>query len=264
MEQISTHEEVAPNADAQAAHEAEMVKVADELESRNNPDSEQRPDWLPEKFKSAEQMAEAYANLESKLGSNEQVKEEAPAEPTPEATPQAEASEVQAAVEKAGVDFNALQSEYSEQGEISADSYAKLEEAGFSKDLVDSYIKGQESLNANYEKAVYDSAGGQDAYGELISWAGDNLNQGEIAAFDKAVSSGDVDMVKMAVSGLQSKYQAAEGTDPTLLSEGQSSNSTGGVFNSWAEVTAAMNDTRYDSDVAYRQKISAKLGRSQL
>lgn len=263
MEQISTHEEVAPNADAQAVHEAEMVKVADELEVRNNPDAEQRPDWLPEKFKSAEQMAEAYASLESKLGSNEQA-QETTEETTPEVTREAEASEVKEVLDKAGVDFNALQSEYTEQGEVSADSYAKLEEAGFSKDLVDSYIKGQESLNANYEKAVYDTAGGQDAYGELIRWAGDNLQQGEIAAFDKAVSSGDVDMVKMAVSGLQTKYQAAEGTDPTLLSEGQSSNSTGGVFNSWAEVTAAMNDTRYESDVAYRQKISAKLGRSQL
>tara|TARA_R110002167_G_scaffold361014_2_gene578896 strand:- start:600 stop:1391 length:792 start_codon:yes stop_codon:yes gene_type:complete len=263
MEQISTHEEVTPNADAQAVHEAEMVKVADELEVRNNPDAEQRPDWLPEKFKSAEQMAEAYASLESKLGSNEQT-QETTEETTPEVTREAEASEVKEVLDKAGVDFNALQSEYTEQGEVSADSYAKLEEAGFSKDLVDSYIKGQESLNANYEKAVYDTAGGQDAYGELIRWAGDNLQQGEIAAFDKAVSSGDVDMVKMAVSGLQTKYQAAEGTDPTLLSEGQSSNSTGGVFNSWAEVTAAMNDTRYESDVAYRQKISAKLGRSQL
>tara|TARA_R110000782_G_scaffold82321_3_gene161933 strand:+ start:94 stop:885 length:792 start_codon:yes stop_codon:yes gene_type:complete len=263
MEQISTHEEVAPNADAQAAHEAEMVKVADELEVRNNPDAEQRPDWLPEKFKSAEQMAEAYASLESKLGSNEQT-QETTEETTPEVTREAEASEVKQVLDKAGVDFNALQSEYDAQGEVSADSYTKLEEAGFSKDLVDSYIKGQESLNANYEKAVYDTAGGQEAYGELIQWAGDNLQQGEIAAFDKAVSSGDVDMVKMAVSGLQTKYQAAEGTDPTLLSEGKSSNSTGGVFNSWAEVTAAMNDTRYESDVAYRQKVSAKLGRSNL
>lgn len=263
MDQISTHEEVAPDAEAQAAHEAEMVKVAEELEVKNNPNAEQRPDWLPEKFKSAEQMAEAYANLESKLGSNEQA-EEAPTEPTPELTEQAEAGDVQQAVENAGVDFNSLQNEYNEQGAITEDSYAKLEEAGFSKDLVDSWIKGQEALTANYQKAVYDAVGGQEAYGDLTSWAADNLSDGEIAAFDKAVTSGDVDMVKMAVSGLQTKYQAAEGTDPTLLSEGQSSNSTGGVFNSWAEVTAAMNDTRYESDVAYRQKISAKLGRSQL
>lgn len=263
MDQISTHEESAPNAEAQAAHEAEMVKTAEELETNNNPEAEQRPDWLPEKFKSAEQMAEAYAHLESKLGSNEQV-EETTTEPTAEPTEQAEAGDVQQAVESAGVDFSTLQNEYNEQGTITEESYAKLEEAGFSKDLVDSWIAGQEALNANYQKAVYDAVGGQEAYGELTSWAADNLSDGEIAAFDKAVTSGDVDMVKMAVSGLQTKYQAAEGTDPTLLSEGQSSNSAGGVFNSWAEVTAAMQDTRYESDVAYRQKVSAKLSRSQL
>ncbi len=262
-EQISTHEDVSPDAESQAAHEAEMVKVAEELEAKNNPDAEQRPDWLPEKFKSAEQMAEAYANLESKLGSNEQA-QETPEETTTELTEQAEASDVQQAVENAGVDFNALQGEYNEQGGITEDSYTKLEEAGFSKDLVDSWIKGQEALTANYQSAVYDSVGGEGAYGEMKSWAQDNLSQGEIQAFDKAVTSGDLDMVKMAVTNLQSKYQAAEGTDPTLVSEGQSSNSAGGVFNSWAEVTSAMNDIRYESDFAYRQQVATKLGRSQL
>lgn len=262
-EQLSTHEDVAPDAESQAAHEAEMVKVADELEAKNNPDAEQRPDWLPEKFKSAEQMAEAYANLESKLGSNEQA-QETPEESTTEPTEQAEASEVKQAVENAGVDFDALQSEYNEQGGLTEDSYAKLEEAGFSQDLVNSWIQGQEALASNYQSAVFDSVGGEEAYGDMTSWAQDNLSAGEIQAFDKAVTSGDLDMVKMAVTNLQSKYQAAEGTDPTLLSEGQSSNSTGGVYGSWAEVTAAMNDTRYESDVAYRQQVSAKIGRSKL
>jgi len=198
-EQISTHEDVSPDAESQAAHEAEMVKVAEELEAKNNPDAEQRPDWLPEKFKSAEQMAEAYANLESKLGSNEQA-QETPEETTTELTEQAEASDVQQAVENAGVDFNALQGEYNEQGGITEDSYTKLEEAGFSKDLVDSWIKGQEALTANYQSAVYDSVGGEGAYGEMKSWAQDNLSQGEIQAFDKAVTSGDLDMVKMALT----------------------------------------------------------------
>ena len=262
-EQLSTHEDVAPDAESQAAHEAEMVKVAEGLEENNNPDAEQRPDWLPEKFKSAEQMAEAYANLESKLGSNEQA-QETPEETTTETTEQAEASDVQQAVENAGVDFNALQSEYNELGGLSSDAYEALEEAGFSQDLVNSWIKGQEALTSNYQSAVYDSVGGEEVYGEMTSWASDNLSAGEIQAFDKAVTSGDLDMVKMAVTNLQSKYQAAEGTDPTLVSEGQSSNSAGGVYGSWAEVTAAMNDTRYESDVAYRQQVSAKIGRSKL
>tara|TARA_X000001036_G_scaffold413399_1_gene427636 strand:+ start:27 stop:821 length:795 start_codon:yes stop_codon:yes gene_type:complete len=259
-EQLSTHEEVAPDAEAQASHEAEMVKVADELEANNNPDAEQRPDWLPEKFKDAEQMAEAYAHLEKKLGGDEPAEQAQPEE----ITQQAEASDVKEAVENAGVDFDSLQNEYNEQGGLTEASMAKLEEAGFSQDLVDSWIQGQEALANNYQSSVYESVGGEEAYGQMIDWAGDNLSQAEAAAFDRAVSSGDLDVVKLAVAGLRSQYQAAEGSAPTLVSESQSASSTGGVFNSWAEVTQAMSDARYQSDKAYRQQVSAKIGRSDL
>lgn len=261
-EQVSTHEVTPSEADTQATHEAEMVKVAEDLEAKNNPDADRRPDWLPEKFESAKQMAEAYKHLETKLGGKEQ-EQEAPKE---EVTQKEEvtADNVQEVVENAGLDFGELQNEYDTNGEMSEDSYAKLEEAGFPKGLVDSWIKGQEALATNYQNTIYDSVGGEEAYGELITWAKDNLSDGEIKAFDSAVTSGDMDMVNMAVTGLQSKYQTAEGTDPTLLGVGQSSNSTGGVYNSWAEVTAAMNDTRYQNDVAYRQSVSTKLSRSQL
>jgi hypothetical protein len=70
-------------------------------------------------------------------------------------------------------------------------------------------------------------------------------------------------MVKLAVSGLQTQYQAAEGTDPSLIG-GQSSNSTGGNYSSWAEVTQAMSDPRYNSDPAYRQSVSTKIARSNI
>lgn len=262
-EQLSTHEDVAPDAEAQAAHEAEMIKVADELEAKNNPDAEPRPDWLPEKFKDAEQMAEAYAHLEKKLG-QEPAEQAQPEEASEEVSEQADASDVREAVENAGVDFDFLQNEYNEQGGLTEASMAKLEEAGFSQDLVNSWIAGQEALAANYQSSIYDSVGGEEAYGQMIDWAGDNLSEAEAAAFDRAVSSGDLDVVKLAVAGLRSQYQAAEGSAPTLVSESQSASSTGGVFNSWAEVTQAMSDSRYESDTAYRQQVSSKLARSNL
>jgi hypothetical protein len=140
---------------------------------------------------------------------------------------------------------------------------AKLEEAGFSQDLVNSWVAGQEALANNYQNSIYESVGGEQAYGEMISWAADNLSPQETAAYDRAVGSGDLDMVKLAVSGLRNQYQTAEGADPSLIG-GQSTTSTGGNYSSWAEVTTAMRDSRYESDPAYRQQVSAKLGRSQL
>jgi len=70
-------------------------------------------------------------------------------------------------------------------------------------------------------------------------------------------------MVKLAVSGLQSKYQSAEGSDPALIA-GQSAPSSGGNYGSWAEVTTAMRDPRYARDPAYRQSVADKLGRSNI
>lgn len=264
-EQISTHEEVAPDAESQAAHEAEMVKVADELEVKNNPNAEQRPDWLPEKFKDAQQLAEAYAHLEKKLGGDEPTEQvEETTEDTSEEVIQTDASDVREAVTNAGVDFDSLQNEYNEQGGLSEDSMTKLEEAGFSQDLVNSWIQGQEALANNYQGSIYDSVGGEEAYSEMIKWAGDNLSEAQASAFDRAVTSGDLEIAQLAVSGLQSQYQSAEGTTPKLVSETQATSSTGGVFGSWAEVTRAMSDSRYETDKAYRQQVTTKLSRSEL
>ncbi len=239
-----------------------MVAKGEQIEANNQGD--ERPEWLPEKFKTPEDMASAYQNLEKKLGGGqkeEEPKSESTQEETTEEIPSG--SEVQQAVEAAGVDFNSLQQEYNEQGELSEDAYAKLADAGFPQDLVNSWIKGQEALNNDYQSSVHNIVGGAEAYGEMIEWASENLSESEIAAYDKAVDSGDLDMVKLAVSGLQSKYQAVEGTDPALIA-GQSASSTGGNYSSWAEVTTAMRDPRYARDPAYRQSVADKLGRSNI
>jgi len=65
------------------------------------------------------------------------------------------------------------------------------------------------------------------------------------------------------VSGLTQKYQAAEGVDPSLIG-GQATNSTGGTYDSWAQVTSDMRDPRYESDPAYRQTVTSKLARSNV
>jgi len=97
----------------------------------------------------------------------------------------------------------------------------------------------------------------------MTQWASENLSQAEIAAYDRSVDSGDIEMVKLAITGLRSKYQAVEGSDPSLIG-GQSTSSTGGNYSSWSEVTAAMKDTRYETDPAYRQQVANKLNRSNI
>jgi len=262
---INTHEEQSESQE----HEDAMVAKGEQIEANNQGD--ERPEWLPEKFKTPEDMADAYSNLEKKMGEGEStgnVEEPETVSQDEQSTEsetneQPSGSEVQKAVEAAGVDFDSLQNEYNEQGGLSEEAYAKLADAGFPQDLVNSWIQGQEALANDYQSSVHNIVGGAEAYSEMISWAGDNLSETEVAAYDRAVDSGDLDMVKLAVSGLQAKYQAVEGADPSLI-DGQSAPSSGGNYSSWSEVTSAMKDPRYQSDPAYRQSVTDKLARSSV
>ena len=55
-ETLNTHQE--ENPDANAEHDKEMLEKAEQLESNTN-----RPEWLPEKFKSAEELVASYQEL---------------------------------------------------------------------------------------------------------------------------------------------------------------------------------------------------------
>jgi hypothetical protein len=270
-EQMNTHE---PEAES-AEYVQEMVEKGEQLERNNDPNQAERPDWLPEKFESAEQMAEAYANLENKMGSQDQEEYEEVSDEDAddylaedeneevEYDENTQAGDVQDAVENAGIDFGVLQNEYNELGGLTEDAYGALEEAGFSQDLVDSWIAGQEALANNYQTSVYDSVGGEEAYSNMIEWAADNFSQAEIASYDRAVNSGDTGMAQLAVEALSTRYQAAEGVEPSFI-QGETANSAGGNYSSWSEVTAAMKDSRYESDPAYRQQVTNKLARSNV
>ena len=257
-ETLNTHQEPTPS-DEQKQHEEAMLAKADQLEQGANGD---RPEWLPEKFKSAEDMAKAYSELEKKMGGKPDSNAEQEVEETPD--PQTtEASEVAKVLDKAGVDFDTLQAEYAANGSIGEESYKQLEEAGFPQQLVDSWIAGQQSLANDINAQVFSSVGGEEQYYQMIEWAGESLPPAEVDAFNKAIDSGDMSMVNMAVNGLAARYRSEVGTEPQLI-QGETTGNSGGSFNSAAELTAAMRDPRYQNDPAYRQSVEQKLSRSNV
>jgi hypothetical protein len=269
-ETLNTFEE--GSGDAQQVHDQAMLEKAEQLEAAN---SGERPEWLPSKFESPEAMAQAYASLERKLGSSpsdeetqeqetsyEAVDEQADVEEMEQQVEQ-QTSEVANALDSAGLDFNVFQEEYAENGELSDDAYDALEDAGFSRSLVDSWIAGQEALAGSVQASVYSIAGGEEGYMDMVSWAAENLSQQEITAFNANVDSGDPALTQFAVQGLYARYRS-EGTSEPSLIQGQASNNQGGAFNSAAELTAAMSDPRYHKDPAYRQSVAEKLARSNV
>lgn len=243
--------------DAPEGHDEAMIAKGEELEQAGQPE---RPDWLPEKFNSAEDMAQAYSELEKKMSSGQ--KDEPQQEQTDNSVDQSP-TEVEEVLDGAGLDFAVFQDEYAERGSLSDDAYQALDEAGFPKSLVDSWIQGQQALASSQVNTVYETVGGEEAYTDMVSWAAENLPPSDINAFNASIDSGDPDMMRFAVQGLSARYRSEAGVAPKLV-KGETAAPSSGAFQSVAELKAAMRDPRYSTDSAYRQQVAAKLSKSDV
>lgn len=162
-------------------------------------------------------------------------------------------------------DMKELQDEYVKNGQLGENSYKKLEEAGIGKEYVDTYIAGAKALGEQMGNTVRDAVGGTDNYSNMVEWAQANYNSEQIVAYDKAVNSGDINGAMLAAKGLQADYQRYTGQEGITYSGKQAASERGGdTFRSNSELTAAMKDSRYEYDQAYRQDVLDKLDRSDL
>ena len=235
-----------------------------EEQTNETQSAQSKPEGLPEKFNSVEDLAKSYAELEKKLGGQSQeTKEEV--DPVAKATPKSDNNlEIaEKAVDSAGLDMSALQAEYAEKGELDTKSYEALEKVGISKEYVDSYIAGQEAIAKTQADEIKSTVGGDETYQEMVDWASKNMTEGEKTAYNKAVNSGDMDTVKLAVNALKSQFERANGVEPKLV-EGKAQPSQEQGFLSWAQVTEAMADPRYAKDTAYQNEVKNKLANSNL
>lgn len=165
----------------------------------------------------------------------------------------------------AKLDLEALNTEYQENGELSEASYKALEEAGFGKETVDTYIKGLEAQAELWSMKVHNMAGGADQYDAMVEWGSNNLNPAEIQRFDSALASGDADLMNTMITALQARYEAANGTFNRNSIESSTAVSDANVqgFGSHQEMVEAMKDPQYQSgDPVYHKMVMDKLKNS--
>lgn len=244
-----------------------------------NTDNEgnQRPEWLPEKFETPDELARAYAELESKLGQGQQSDgegegEEPPAEPEGEQSEQSDegyyySEAIDSALNNAGVDPADVQREFAENQQLGDETYSKLEQAGYPREMVDAYIKGLKA-DAQGEATeqvneIMQEVGGQESYQEITDWASKNLTEQEINEFNRAVEGGS-EAAKWAVRGLYARYRQSEGQEPSRSLSGRTNAGPTDTFTSTQQVVEAMKDTRYQNDPAFREQIQEKLRRSNV
>ena len=245
--------------------EQESLAVGQEL-------ADQQEGLLAGKYENAQALEKAYIELQKKLGEDgkEAVPPEAQVEGEQEEVLQETSQEEPKEYSGAAELITSASDEFNEKGELTPETIEKFSSMS-SKELVEAYLEVQDSLPqaqaaaAEIEEAqindIKNFAGGEEAYGRLVTWAGENLGQADIDAFDEIVGTGSVEAIKLAVSGLKSQYDNANGYEGQMYS-GKAPKTNQDVFRSQAELVAAMSDRRYDRDPAYRQDVIAKLERS--
>lgn len=207
-----------------------------------------RPAWLPKQFETPEAFAASYNELRTKMDAG------------PPATPAVVAAVTPEAAQAAGIDMTALAQEYAEKGELSAETLKTLNDKGFDKAAVDTYIAGQQAIADKLIATLETVAGGKEQLKTTLEWAKSNLTPAEAAGYDAALDSGNPELVKLALQGVLAKYTAANGSDPKLVDGGEGTRSLADApFASQEEVVRAMKDPRYKVDPAYRKKVENRL-----
>ena len=240
--------------------EQENLKIGEEL-------AQEESKKLAGKYESAEELEKAYIELQKKLGDKEETSEEPTAEQeeTEETEETPDDNPTVALINEASDEY------YANGNKLSTETLDKFKQMS-SQDLVNAYIEMVEKNppQANQEadvsqsqiNQIQNSVGGENQYQKLMQWAGTNLPENEINAFDGLINTGNVDAIQLGVQALKSKYEEANGYEGRMLT-GKAAQ-TADVFRSQAQLVAAMSDPRYDTDPAYRQDVVAKLERSDI
>lgn len=273
VDEVTTYQGEGVNQAGDPAHVHEMLaKVENPTETSDHNEEiyvqdTGRPEWLPEKFSSAEELAQAYKSLEQQFHSSSeerQQQEEAQRFQNEEvpAIQETSPSQVHQLLDERGLDFSVFQEEYNTTGQLSKDALDALGEAGISEDVVDTWISGQEALRDQNIDTVHASVGGEQNYNQMLEWANDNLQPWEVEAFNTQLENLDAN-TQLAVAGLYARYQNSEGIPPALLS-GDVGENVAPRYESLAQLTSAMSDPKYHSDPAYRAKVAQRLGNSNV
>ena len=118
-------------------------------------------------------------------------------------------------------------------------------------------------LSQEQEATILESIGGEESFSAVQQWAKENLEAGELEAYNREVNSGDYYRARNALQSLYYAFQENSGYEPELIGGKLSANSSD-VFRSSQEVMAAMSDPRYLNDPAYTEDVQNKLIRSDV
>lgn len=235
------------------------------------PAGAERPAGLPEKFKSVEDMVTSYTALEEKLGAG---KADPPADPPPAGS--GDPGEGDPVIPPAPAEGDPadtgepsflvkFEEEFAKGEGLSDASYEELAtKHGLTRAHVDDYIAGREAKIEGEKEAVFSEVGGVDTWNEMMAWAAKGIPEARKEQLNAMLATGG-EQAKIAAQTIKADFAQKNGLDPNYVSaDGLAVEGAGGVFESSAQVRAAMSDKRYKEDPAYQKMVASKLARSNI
>ena len=241
----------------------------------------QEPELLLGKFRSQEDLAKAYTELEKKLGQQGSEPTQEPVSPsqgyTTEQAVEVYGQEAVEALQSKGINLAEVMHQADNGQDISQHYDTLAETFGVTRQMVENYVSkaqaGEPAADAGLTDAdaaeIKALVGGDEGFAELSQWAAANLQKDELADYNAVVDSGNKAAIQWALKAIQARKSGPGAVvEPKLYGGGEPSPTK--KFESQQQVLDAMNKRNdrgqrlYDVDEAYRAKVTQLLAVSDV
>lgn len=161
-----------------------------------------------------------------------------------------------------------IEAEYETGNKLSEESYAALEKAGYSRQFIDSYIQGQESIAEQFVNKVVEYAGGKDRFEKVVKHM-KSTSPDAVESLYEAMERQDLKAIRTIINlGMQShtkkfgKAPARNLTKAAPAAPAKRASQAAQGYGSRQEMIADMSKSEYRLDPAFRAKVEARVAAS--
>lgn len=201
-----------------------------------------------DKYKDADSLEQGYMELQKKLS---------------EERPSTSSMGIEGILDLAGVKNNEVIENWTTDGSLTEDQYAGFSKIGLSKEMVDTFLRGQVAVARNGEYAqqviqgkAHDMVGGTEQWDTMMQWAGNHYPDDHIDAFNDRLA--DPAKFEGAIKEMLWDFKMESGKGFTQpLVQGQAAPNTAGGFSDVTEFVTAMAQVRAQgyADEAFKRRL---------
>lgn len=147
-------------------------------------------------------------------------------------------------------------------GELSEETQKIIDDNDLGKHI-DMLVAGHQAIQEKNNQDIFEVVGGKESYTELQEWGKSNMSKEQQKSFNDALFSGDMNLAKLAVQGLQAQYVSANGKSPERVIEGGGTvNEVNGPYSDVKEYLKETSSRQYKQDLEYRAQVEARRNKS--